>query len=227
MLRLQTCTSLWLLLLIACGDGKGTTNSTDGASTSSTSSTSHGSSSSSDSHSSSGDGTVTTAPTTSSASTTDGVTTTTVADTGEVSTGETGDLPEGACRDSADCTGRFESCFAPGKQNCGDCQGPDNPCFDNDGCEDGLVCLPFEAPCACEPGGCGPDADCNVLSGACEPFNCSDDNILCPPHFDCVPGSGGDDCVRHPCSEDADCGGTPCVEGGCHEQFGVCMPPAP
>lgn len=76
MLRLQTCTSLCLQLLTACGGGKGTTDSTEGDSTSS------------DSHRSSGDGTCTTAPTTSSASTT--ATTATVADTGEVTSSSSG-----------------------------------------------------------------------------------------------------------------------------------------
>ena len=231
MLRLPTFTSLGLLLLSACGGGGGTT---DGVTDSTA-----GASSSGSSHSSTGAGT--TAPT--SASATDG--TTSAADTGALTTGagtsgdtgDTGDLPDGACRDGADCTDRSESCFAPGEQNCGDCQTPDSPCLDDAGCDAGFVCLPFEAPCACnlgergcvpvcEPDGCGPEASCNVETGACEPFKCADDDTLCPLHFDCVPGSGGDDCVRHPCSADADCGGTPCVEGGCHEAFGVCMPAA-
>lgn len=235
MLRLPTFTSLGLLLLSACGGGGGTT---DGATDSTA-----GASSSGSSPSSTGAGT--TAPTTSSASDV----TTTVADTGGLTTGtgtsgdtgdtgDTGDLPDGACRDSADCLDRSESCFAPGEQNCGDCQTPDSPCLDDAGCDAGFVCLPFEAPCACnlgergcvpvcEPDGCGPEASCNVETGACEPFKCADDDTLCPLHFDCVPGSGGDDCVRRPCSADADCGGTPCVEGGCHEAFGVCMPAVP
>lgn len=230
MLRPRTCITLGLLLLTACGGGGGSTESTGPSSSSEATGTT---------------GTPgTTATTTTTTTTTDASTTsaTTVADTdaptSTAGTGTTGDLPDGTCREDADCTGRFESCFAPGAANCGDCQSPAAPCADNTGCEPGFVCLPFDVPCACggsgegdcvaacQPDSCGPEAPCNVMTGACEPLTCTDDGVICPAHFDCVPGSGGDDCVRQACSGDADCGGAPCVEGQCYEAFGECQPPA-
>ena len=43
------------------------------------------------------------------------------------------------------------------------------------------------------------------------------------PLFECVPGSGGDECQRLSCETDGECGGMPCVEGGRHADFGVCQ----
>jgi hypothetical protein len=79
----------------------------------------------------------------------------------------------------------------------------------------------------CEADSCGRGATCNAMTGICEPFTCSGDGVTCPPLFECVAGSGGDECQRLACETDAECGGAPCVEGRCHEGFGVCQPPAP
>jgi hypothetical protein len=162
----------------------------------------------------------------------------TTAGTGD--TGTTDELPPGACRSDADCFAEnFEICFAPDEFNCGACQVPETPCMPDDTCAPGLVCVPFMAPCACDPGegacvpvcdadSCGREASCNAMTGACEPLKCSGDGPACPPLFACVPVRGGEDeCQRQACETDEDCGGQPCVEGLCHEGFGVCQPPAP
>lgn len=149
----------------------------------------------------------------------------------------TGDLPAGACREEEDCVGPGESCFTPDRPNCGDCRAPQAPCARDRACGDDEVCVPFTAPCACEPGAgqcvprcdddCGADAVCDEATGKCQPLTCSEDGVECPPHFDCVPGSGGSDCLRRVCDADDECEGSPCVLGHCFDDFGSCAPPAP
>ena len=153
----------------------------------------------------------------------------------------TGELPPGECRSDADCSAEsFESCFAPGELNCGACMVPETPCTLGDACGPGLVYAPFMGPCACNPGegacvpvcdaeSCGREATCNPMTGLCEPWTCFEDGPACPPFFVCAPGRGGEDdrCERQACAVDSDCFGTPCVEGFCYGEYGVCQPPAP
>lgn len=217
-------------LLVACpGDGKtdtqdptGETSHSTGAASSTTAATGDTSDTGVDASTA-----VVTAADTGSATTT---TATTTAAT-------TGDLPDGACRSDADCAAQDEQCFAPGEANCGDCQGPSEPCVLDRDCADGTVCAPFVASCPCDPtargcvpkcdGDCGPAATCDPDSGQCVPLTCSQDDLACPPHFHCAPGSGADDCERDTCAADDECDGGFCVESRCHDGLGHCSPLAP
>jgi hypothetical protein len=251
MLRTSTCHALLLSLAIAaCGPGGGGSDTQDGSSSGGSSSgttaepaTSTGPTTSGATGEATGDTTAgetgTAADTTSADTGTSSETgATTGATTGDT-TGDTGGLPDGACRSNADCDPRMgESCYAPDELNCGACQIPDKPCVEGDGCAGDEACVPFDAPCACNPGethcipqcskdSCGDTAVCNAETGICEPLTCAKDGIVCPPLFDCVPDAEGDGCVRRTCTVDDDCDGAPCVEGECHDTFGACMPPAP
>lgn len=128
----------------------------------------------------------------------------------------------------------FESCYAPDDPNCGPCAVPQMPCQTDENCGPDATCLPFVAPCMCnfgdgecvpfcEPDSCAPGTVCDAVTGVCEPLTCSGDGVVCMPLFECVPGSGGDECQRLSCETDGECGGMPCVEGGCHADFGVCQ----
>lgn len=242
-------TLLPLLLVLACGDDTKTSATAD--TTSSTGDTSSSTGDTSDTSTS------TTAPTTdgsAEASNTDtGVdtstgaplTTSTTSTTDLTTTGETGDtttggLPDG-CHDDSECDpDAAEFCFAPDENNCGACQVPDAPCLDQSECDIGLLCVPFDAPCACEPGAmqcvpilpcmndqqCADDQFCD--QNACAPATCDGQMFDCPPLFDCVPNSAPKDhCVRRACEADEDCDGAFCVENRCFETLGACMPPAP
>ena len=239
-LRAIPCT---FALLLACGLEKG--GSADG-----TSGSEGGATSSTGDPQTTGTGDPTTGATTSTDTGTDDGTASSVSistgetgatgatgDTGD--TGGTGDLRPGECRSNEDCSDEMsESCFAPGQSNCGACQVPLAPCMFDESCDVGFVCIPFVADCACsndegecvpvcEGDSCGPGATCDAVTGRCEPLTCSQDGVTCMPLFACEPGSGGDECQRMTCETDAQCGGMPCVEGGCFESFGVCQLPAP
>lgn len=228
------------LVLAACGTGDSEASGTSGTSGSSGghSSTSGGADSSggsgSGAGSTSGTGGTSGAPTTGIASGSSGEATSTGA--------STGGLPDGVCRSDADCeAGSFEFCFAPDEVNCGECQAPDQPCDPQTMCDPGFVCVPFLAPCACEPGvmqcaavvTCGVDADCADDTLFCDPQQtcavktCDGQGLVCPPLFECVADAPGDHCVRRPCEGDDACDGGVCVEGRCFAEFGHCEPPAP
>ncbi len=228
--------SLALCLLAACGGGTsdtpGSTGTTDGSAGTTSATTGLGSSGESSSGGSSGEvstgsGTTVVGPTT-------GL-------TGSSGGSSSGGPPDGSCRGDADCdAGMAEFCFAPDEVNCGDCQVPGVPCDAQMLCEPGFACVPFVAPCACEPGamecvavlGCLMDADCMddalfCSDKVCAPKTCDGQMIACPELFDCVAEAPGDHCQRRMCSDDGDCGGGFCVEGRCFAEFGMCQPPAP
>lgn len=148
-----------------------------------------------------------------------------------------GGLPDGACQSDADCDpNSFESCFSGDDENCGPCQADPMECLQDRDCGEG-VCEEIAIQCGCDGpvshvcvAKCSSDADClddkvcDLESGHCELVSCTA-GAMCPPQFDCVPDAGGDDCVRHPCESDAECTAGVCVEGGCFDDYGVCMPP--
>jgi hypothetical protein len=94
--------------------------------------------------------------------------------------------------------------------------------------EGGQICEPI--PCSTIDArrcvaGCTGDGDCPTgeVCGApikrCFAQPCEGG---CPTDFHCDESV----CARDACVDDADCAGW-CVEGVCHEQLGVCTPPAP
>ena len=92
-------------------------------------------------------------------------------------------------------------------------------CTSTTDCADGvcsktnLTCVPqCEAPSDC------PDP-ANPCSShlRCEPQDCVDSST-CPSHTTCRSGQ----CLRIPCSSDADCTDGFCVNGGCYEDLGIC-----
>lgn len=222
---------LTLSLLLGCGDK--TTDTTDTTTSSSTTSAT-------------GDPTTgTSAGATTTSTTGDDPTTGPIitTSTSTITTSTTGGPGDGTCRSDADCDAdMFESCFAPDEVNCGDCQIPDDPCDEQMACDFGLTCVPFVAPCACNPGDtqcvpillCMTDDECPDgqscdVEGTCTHETCDAGQALCPPQFDCDPNATTDDhCVRHPCAADDECSaGGFCVEGHCFTSLGACMPPAP
>jgi len=236
------------LALSACG-GKGDDTSDSGSSGGPGSSSTSASSSSSatdatGSTSATGSGGAsegTSGATTGAASSTSLTTDATDATTTATTDATTGGPPDGACRKQEDCDPNGgEICFAPDESNCGACQLPDMPCMVDDDCGPEAVCAPFEAQCACNPGenNCVPVTPC-TMDAQCAPEErcdgnicvlktCSQDGLACPPFFDCVPGTGGDECQRIPCATDGDCGdGGFCVKGRCFDGLGMCQLPAP
>lgn len=240
------------LALSACG-GKGDDTSDSGSSggpgsssTSATSSSSATDATGSTSATGSGgasEGTsgATTGAASSTSLTTEATDATTTATTVATSDATTGGPPDGACRKQEDCDPNGgEICFAPDESNCGACQLPDTPCMVDDDCGPEAVCAPFEAQCACNPGenNCVPVTPC-TMDAQCAPEErcdgkicvlktCSQDGLACPPFFDCVQGTGGDECQRIPCATDGDCGdGGFCVKGRCFDVLGMCQLPAP
>lgn len=243
MLRLHTIT-LSLLILGACGVDDKTTDGTEMTDTSAAASTgadttAPGTSTGDAEASASGETGVD--PTTGPDSTSTSSTSLTTGDASSTGDASTGGPPDGACRGDADCDdGDFELCFAPDETNCGACQVPDAPCADQSECDIGLLCVPFIAPCACDPFAmqcvplvmCESDGDCQDTEvcdqGACTAKTCDQHMSGCPEFFDCVPDSEpADHCVRHPCAADDECSGGFCVEGRCFEGLGMCSPPAP
>lgn len=233
------------LSLAACG-GKGEDTSDSGSSGSSSTSTGSsstaGTSGSTDATGSGGMSEGTTGVTTGATSTTSLTTGSTTDGTTVATTVATTDgPPDGSCREQADCDlNGGEICFAPDEANCGACQVPDLPCMVDDDCGADAVCVPFEAPCACNPGenncvplkSCKADRDCapeeRCDAGTCVIKTCSQDGLPCPPFFDCVQGSGGNECQRIFCVSDEDCeGGGFCVKSRCFEVLGMCELPAP
>lgn len=150
-----------------------------------------------------------------------------------------GALPDGECRSDADCDAtRFEQCFNADEPNCGACQIDEMQCLTDRDCGEG-VCDQVPIACGCTgpinhvcvakctgPADCGEGEVCDLDTGHCAPVSCTEGGT-CPPLFECVPDSGGDDCVRRSCDADAQCDGGACVEGKCFEGYGLCMPPAP
>lgn len=242
MLRLHTI-ALSLLVLVACGDDGKTTDSADttGADTSSTGADTTAPGTSTGDAEASASGETGVDPTTGPDETSTSSTSLTTGDASSSGDASTGGPPDGACRGDADCDDReFESCFAPDEANCGACQIPDVPCSDQSECDVGLLCVPFVAPCACDPFAmqcvpivmCESDADCQATElcdeGSCAAKTCDQQMFDCPQFFDCVPDSEPTDhCVRHPCAADDECGGGFCVEGACFDSLGECSPPAP
>lgn len=191
-------------------------------------------------------GTVTEIGSTGPASTTGSVTGTgtgtSVASTGDEtdsfgeSTGS-GGLPDGQCRSDMDCDAtNFESCYSADDPYCGPCQLDQEECLADRDCGEG-VCEEIAIDCGCDgptnhvcvprcagPADCEEGEACDLETGRCEPITCGE-GATCDPLFDCVAGSGGDDCVRRECADDRGCDGGVCVEGRCFAAYGTCMQP--
>lgn len=205
-----------LLCLAACNDKDDTTAATTTGDSTGAASTSSASAS---------------ATATTSGTTTSGATTTTTT-TGATSGVTTGDLPPGTCHNDADCGDPLLLCFHPGEANCGPCQADPMECTEDAQCTPD-VCETFALICACSgdvghecrpactPDTCPEDKVCDEGTGHCVYVSC-DGGPACPPLHDCVPGSGGNDCVRWDCAADAECDGGFCVEGRCYDQLGNC-----
>jgi hypothetical protein len=155
------------------------------------------------------------------------------------------DLPEGACRTTADCGGR--RCIMPW-----DCPAPaqnpnkcgDHSCWEDYYCfEYASICGNFQMGSECLPV-CTTDSDCSTdlayeisgetslvpgpgfvcLDGACEPLECNN-GYTCPAHLTCLAGSRRDihGCGFKSCANESACPEEEyCVEGYCLAQPGVC-----
>jgi hypothetical protein len=138
------------------------------------------------------------------------------------------ELPEGGCRDDADCAAGT-ACVPPeqGERVCGGAGCPEQQCSaDLDCVTQGLgdICVAIEGIRLCRPGcgeehPCAPSEACNALR--CEPKACAGDGE-CPANFGCSPNV----CVRRFCDDDSPCDGT-CVLGQCYGAAGTCQAPIP
>jgi hypothetical protein len=189
-----------------------------------------------------------TGPATATATGTEGTAATSLGSSGAESTGDLttfgestgtdggGMLPDGECQSDADCDADlFEQCFNADENPCGPCQADEMQCLADRDCGEG-VCELIPIACGCNgpinhvcvakcegPADCEEGDVCDVETGHCGPVSCTESGT-CPPLFECVPDSGGDDCVRLPCDVDAQCDDGACVEGKCFEGYGLCMP---
>jgi hypothetical protein len=145
-----------------------------------------------------------------------------------------GSLPDGSCRNNADCPNEANGqlCIGPSGPITFAACSEGTPCTADTQCDAGNVCMTsavtggpslcnegsgaFCQP-KCQTGGCNYWATCDTSTGHCNALPCN----MCPSYLSCANGQ----CGPESCKKDSDCSGGYCVDGECLGQLGYCGGP--